>query len=202
MYQGDVPRAIPPLEHAMDLCQGRDITSLFPHVAAALGLAYVLSGRLATGVPLLEQAAAAWGAAMGRYALVVVWLSEAYLLAGRLEEAISGAERALVLARIYKERGHEAWALRLLGAVQAQGDTPAMAQAATYYHQALVLAEELGMRPLQAHCHRGLGTLYAQTDQAEQARAALSTALAMYQAMEMTFWLSETEAALAQVEGR
>ena len=38
--------------------------------------------------------------------------------------------------------------------------------------------------------------------QQEQARTALSTAVDMYRAMEMTFWLPETEAALAQVEGR
>ena len=66
--------------------------------------------------------------------------------------------------------------------------------------QALALAEELGMRPLQAHCHRGLGTLYATTGQREQARTELSTAIEMYRAMEMTFWLPQTEAALAQVE--
>ena len=202
LYQGDVPRAIPPLERAMDLCQGGDITSLFPYVAAALGLAYVLSGCLATGVPLLEQGAAAWGPAMGRYALVVVWLSEAYLLAGRLDEAIPCAERALALARTHKERGHEAWALRLLGAVQAQGDTPAMAQAAIYYHQALALAEELGMRPLLAHCHLGLGMLYAKTGQRQQARAALATAIEMYRGMEMTFWLPQAEAALVQVDAQ
>jgi hypothetical protein len=64
------------------------------------------------------------------------------------------------------------------------------------------LAEALGMRPLQAHCQRGLGTLYATMGQQEQARTALSTAVDMYRAMEMTFWLPETEAALAQVEGR
>ena len=58
------------------------------------------------------------------------------------------------------------------------------------------------MRPLQAHCHRGLGTLYATTGQQEQARTALSTAIAMYQSMAMTFWLPQTAAALAQVEGR
>jgi hypothetical protein len=58
------------------------------------------------------------------------------------------------------------------------------------------------MHPLQAHCHRGLGTLYATIGQREEARAALSTAIDMYRAMEMTFWLPETEAALAQVEGR
>ena len=40
------------------------------------------------------------------------------------------------------------------------------------------------------------------TDQVEQGRAELSTAINLYQAMEMTFGLPETEAALAQVEGR
>jgi hypothetical protein len=56
------------------------------------------------------------------------------------------------------------------------------------------------MRPLQAHCHRGLGTLYTATGQREQARAVLSTAVEMYQSMEMTFWLPQTEAALTQVQ--
>jgi hypothetical protein len=62
------------------------------------------------------------------------------------------------------------------------------------------LAEALGMRPLQAHCHRGLGTLYATIGQREQACTELSTAIGMYQAMEMTFWIPETEAALAQAK--
>jgi hypothetical protein len=55
------------------------------------------------------------------------------------------------------------------------------------------------MRPLQAHCHLSLGTLYATTGQRQQARAALSTAIALYRTMEMTFWLPQAEAALAQV---
>ena len=71
--------------------------------------------------------------------------------------------------------------------------------ATSHYRQALALAEELGMRPLQAHCHRGLGTLYAQTDQRELASTALSAAIVLYQTMQMTFWLPQTEAALAQV---
>jgi hypothetical protein len=54
------------------------------------------------------------------------------------------------------------------------------------------------MRPLQAHCHCGLGTLYATLGQQEKARAALTTAIALYRAMDMTFWLPQTEAALAQ----
>jgi tetratricopeptide (TPR) repeat protein len=93
----------------------------------------------------------------------------------------------------------EAYALWLLGEIAAHRTPPDIDQAAAHYHQALTLAEELGMRPLQAHCHRGLGRLYAATGQWELARAELSTAIEMYKAMEMTFWLPETEAALVQM---
>jgi hypothetical protein len=58
------------------------------------------------------------------------------------------------------------------------------------------------MRPLMAHCHLGLGILYATTGQREQARAALTAAIDLYRAMEMTFWLPQAKAALARVEGQ
>ena len=54
------------------------------------------------------------------------------------------------------------------------------------------------MRPLQAHCHRGLGTLYARQGLQEQARAALSTAIALYRAMDMRLWLLQAEATLRE----
>ena len=54
------------------------------------------------------------------------------------------------------------------------------------------------MRPLQAHCHLGLGMLYLKIGRGEPARLALSTALALYRAIDMTFWLPQAEAALAQ----
>ena len=86
--------------------------------------------------------------------------------------------------------------------IAAQREPPEVEPAEAHYRQALALAEELGMRPLQAHCHLGLGTLYAKTGQREQARAELSAAIDLYRAMDMTFWLPQAEAALAQVEGR
>jgi hypothetical protein len=58
------------------------------------------------------------------------------------------------------------------------------------------------MHPLVAHCHHGLGTLYAKLGRREQAGAELSAAIELYRSMEMTFWLPQAEAALAQVEGR
>ena len=204
LRQGDLPRAIPLLERAMGIGQDADLPAYFPSRAAALGAAYTLGGRIADAVPLLTQALEQT-AAMERVddaVLCRLSLGEAQLLAGHLEEAHALAERALAHARAHQERGHEAWALRLLGEIAARREPPEIEPAEASYRQALALAEELGMRPLQAHCHHGLGTLYATRGQAEQARVEISTTINLYRAMDMTFWLPQVEAALAQVEER
>jgi tetratricopeptide (TPR) repeat protein len=150
-------------------------------------------------LPLLEQVQQTAPLPSPLAALVVVWLGEIALHAGRVASSRALAEQALKLAQDRQERGNHAWALRLLGTLAVRGDSPNMAQARDYYEQAMALTEELGMLPLQAHCHLGLGTLYARTGQREQARTALSTAIKLYRAMEMTFWLPQAETALAQV---
>jgi tetratricopeptide (TPR) repeat protein len=132
-------------------------------------------------------------------ALVVTRLSEAYLRAGRLEEARQRAAQAVDLARQYHQRGNLAWALWLLGESMARHASLEAEPAIGYYRQALALAEELGMHPLQAHCHLGLGTLYATIGRHAEAGAELETAIALYHAMNMTFWLPQAEAALAMV---
>jgi class 3 adenylate cyclase/tetratricopeptide (TPR) repeat protein len=204
LRQGDLPRALPRLERAAGLCQDADIPAYFPVMAEALGAAYTLAGRVADAVPLLTRAleqTMAMGI-VGNQTRCSHSLGEAQMLAGRLEEAHSLAERTLTLAREYQERSHQAYALRLLGEITARRDPLEHEQAEAHYQQALALANELGMRPLQAHCHLGLGTLYAKLYQREQARAELDTAIELYRAMDMTFWLPQAEAALAHVEGR
>jgi len=162
----------------------------------------VLCGRADEAVRLLERVLEQTTSSgrMGGQAPLLFTLGEAHLRAGRLEEANTLATRALEHARTYQERGYEAYALRLLGDIATHRDPPEVAEADASYRQALALAEALGMRPLVAHCHLGLGTLYAKTGQREQAHAELAAAIELYRAMEMTFWLPETEAALAQVE--
>jgi hypothetical protein len=55
------------------------------------------------------------------------------------------------------------------------------------------------MRPLQAHCHRSLGKIYATIGRRAEARIELDSAIDLYRAMDMAFWLPQAEAALAQV---
>jgi len=201
LRQGDLPQAILMLERAVDLAQWAHIRLFVPLVVAPLGAAYALVGQFTKALPLLEQAVEQAVAMrfMFEHALRVVWLGEAYLRADRLDDAGIQAQQALEFSRAHQERSHEAYALRLLGEIAAQRTPPEAAQAEIYYQQALLLAEGLGMHPLQAHCHHALGTLYSQTERLEEARVALGTALACYRAMEMTFWLPQAEAALAQI---
>ena len=204
LRQGDLPRVLPRLERAMSLCQDADLPLSFPWIAAALGAAYALAGRVADAVPLLTQAmeqAIAMETVVYQ-ALCRLSLGEAQVLTGRLDEAHTLAQRALALARDAPGTGQPGvcpappW--RDCGAARAARSD----QAGDHYRQALALADELGMRPLLAHCHLGLGNAVSKSGRRDEARAELSTAIELYRAMEMTFWLPEAERALAEVEGR
>jgi tetratricopeptide (TPR) repeat protein len=201
LRQGDVHRAIPVLEQAMGLCQDWHMPVFVLWLAAALGLAYAMEGRVAAGLALVEHGVEQ-AVARGRPSFLassIACLSEVYLLAGRLEEAHQRAAQAYDLAHQYKQRGNQARALWLLGESTARQASPKGEPAVGHYRQALDLAEELSMRPLQAHCHRGLGILYARQGQHEQAHTALSTAMELYRAMDMRFWLPQVETVLAQM---
>jgi hypothetical protein len=97
-------------------------------------------------------------------------------LTGRLEEAQALAEQSLAHARVHQERD-QAYVLCLRGEIAAHLEPPEHERAEAHYQQ--VLAEALGMRPLQAHTK-------------------LDTVIKLYRTMEMSFWLLEAEAALAQ----
>jgi tetratricopeptide (TPR) repeat protein len=200
LAQGDLEPAIRMYDQGLALCRASGTRDWLRAITAGLGYASALQGRLAEGRALLEEAISEtirMGA--GQSPLWVAWLSEVCRLTGRGEEAGQHARQALDLARQLKERGNEAHALHQLGTVYAHADPPEVEPAAIHYRQALTLAEALGMRPLQAHCHRSLGTLYSQRGWVACAHAELTRAVHLYRAMDMTFWLPQTEAALAQV---
>jgi tetratricopeptide (TPR) repeat protein len=202
LAQGDLEHAIRVWEPGLALCRASGYRGgWLRQIVAYLGYAAALQGRLAEGRALLEEAISEslrTGVLVG-HARRLAWLSEVCRLAGGGAEASQHARQALDLARQQKERANEALALHQLGVVYAHAAPPDVAQAAAHYQQALALAEALGMRPLVAHCHLGLGTLYARTGQRQQAQAELSAAIDLYRAMEMTLWLSQAEATLAQV---
>src|SRR5262249_49323592 len=184
--QGNFAAATRVLEPGLALCRGMDLRVALPFVAGSLGSAYLSSGRPSDAVPSLEEAVEALTAVgiFGMRSLFITFLGEAYLFCERLAEAAQRADEAVALTRACQQRGWEAWALRLRGAVCAF-QNGGSGEAKEAYQHALSLATELGMRPLAAHCHLGLGRLPAKVGESEDMAANLARAMALYREMDM-----------------
>jgi class 3 adenylate cyclase/tetratricopeptide (TPR) repeat protein len=202
LRQGNVPAALPALERGLQICYKFGLTALqFHGIAASLGAAYTLADRPAEAIPLLRKVAdqAASMKLVSDHLLGAIPLGNVWLSTGRIEDAAQLGRQALDLARKHKQRGHQVYALRLLGDVAARRDPAEVQEAEGHYRAAMELAHEVGMRPLVAHCHLGLGTLNRRTGQRERAQEHLTTATTMYREMGMTYWLERAELELKEL---
>jgi class 3 adenylate cyclase/tetratricopeptide (TPR) repeat protein len=188
LRRGEADSAIAALERGLSSARQWNTSLLVPYLASALGEAYLMVGRLAEALPLLEEGAVSERVARS---LRLARLGEGYLRAGRLDAAWNTAERALHSAREAKERGYEAWTLSLLGALTAGREPSDVAAGEQHYRQAMAIATELSMRPLVARCHLGLGVLYRRAARDPEAREHLSQATAVFQEMKMRYWLDK-----------
>jgi tetratricopeptide (TPR) repeat protein len=166
-----------------------------PSVGSTLGYAYLLAGRVPDAVKLLEDAVsqATSMKAMYGHSLRLAYLGEAALADGRIDDARRHAQHALDVSRSQHERGHEAYALRVIAEITARDVTADVQACEAAYAQASALAEELGMRPLLALCRFGLGTLHRRTGKNERAHASLAATATMARDMGMTLWLEQAE---------
>jgi tetratricopeptide (TPR) repeat protein len=202
LRKGEFDIARSRLERALEYGQVSNLTLWWPAISAHLGYALARTGHLDEGLPLLEEAIsqAASAQQMLFHTPAVVYMSEAYLLAGRIDEAQVYATRALDLARAQKERAHQAWAWWVQGEVDACSGRASTEQITVSYQRALARAEALQMRPLQAHCRLGLGAMYSRSGKVDVARRELSMAREAYQAMDMAFWRRQAESALSLLQ--
>jgi tetratricopeptide (TPR) repeat protein len=153
--------ALTALEPALETIESRGLPTWFPWAGALRGYALALSGRADDGVALLEHAlerAVALPFLFG-HSQWVAWLAHAQLLAERLDPARRLGEEALRLSQKRGTRGYEAWALWVLGAIEARRGPAAAAEAESLTRQGRALAETLGMRPLVARCDAALSRL-------------------------------------------
>jgi tetratricopeptide (TPR) repeat protein len=196
--RGLVDQAVHALERARRLCHQHNFPVWLPRVLSFLGSTYALDGRLDEALSYLAQAVDQ-AASMSRrvdHALFVMRLGEATLLAGDVARAVEHARLAADLAREHRERPHEAYCEWLLGAIAGHQEPPDLVSGGAHYQLAMARAAALGMRPLVAHCHLGLGKLYRRTGKGAEAHEHLTTATAMYSAMDMRIWLEQAEAEL------
>jgi len=194
LRKGDLQRAVPILERAVDLSRTWNLRIWLPQVATALGSAYAAMGRLADALPLLEEAVELASAMRlsSAQAPALSALAEARMLEGRLTASLEAAQSGLAVAQHNGRRGHEAWASRVLGDLAVfQSDAP---RAQDYFGRALALSSELDMRPLSAHCHLGLGRAVKVADDPGAAAQHLATAVTLFRDMGMDLALAQAVA--------
>ena len=101
------------------------------------------------------------------------------------------ARHALDLAVAHKERGHQAWAWRLLGDVASHAGAPALAAAEEHYRKSLGIAEELRMLPVIAHAHLGLGRVLRLGGDRAAAEEHVVTAFMQFRGMAVPYWVKK-----------
>jgi DNA-binding NtrC family response regulator/tetratricopeptide (TPR) repeat protein len=193
---GEVERAIPLLEQGLELSQVWNIPLWFPRIGSALGLAYALAGRGEEAIRLLGRAVDEGDrmGLVGGHSLMLVWLAEAYDSVGDVAAAGAYAERAYAMAQRYRERGHQAWALRLRGELAGRAYPVDSRRAREHLESAGALGEELAMRPLIARCRLSLARVLAGSGELDRAAAELAAASQQFAELGMTYWTRQVEA--------
>jgi len=148
LRRGDFPRAIPVLQRGVELTRVRDLPMGARILTPILGCCLARAGQAAAALAMLAPVVAS---PLLPYCLNFV--GEAYLLAGRAEEAAGITARALEHSMHRNEQGWHAWALWLQGRIAASQGRPA---ALDHYRKAHALADARGMRPLMARCQSGM----------------------------------------------
>ncbi len=197
LRQTDLPTASANLERAVALCRSARIQLLFPLAAASLGYVYALAGRPTEALPLIDQVRQISPLITPMATLAIALLGDAYALTGQLEDAHAFATLAMERSQASRERGIEAWALRLLGDITAQRHPVDADRAEAYYRQSLAQAENHGMQPLRALNLLSLGRLHQRLGKRQPAKAALAEATVCCQTLDMPFWRAQVDAATA-----
>jgi tetratricopeptide (TPR) repeat protein len=198
LVRGQLGPATSALEHALELYRAAEIPVYFPLVNSPLGLAYAMGGRIQEGLALVEQAVERTESR--RQAALLAWtllrLGEVRVLANQFLAAAEAASRALNLFREHKERGGEAYALRLLGEIEgwgrAGGGGPLVVEA---YR----LAQECGMTALAARSRLLLGMLRTAGELRSDATAHFVASTQVLNRLGMDHWVRV--AAQAQTGG-
>ena len=191
LRRGHLDRAFGYLQPSLEACREKHLDVWRPLPSSLLGLTQALAGRLDEALPLLRDGVHL-SEVLGINAYLALWmlnLAEGQLAAGQLDQARETARHALDLAVSHKERGHQAWAWRLMGDLDSRGDATALAQAEENYRRALNTAEELRMQPVIAHAKMGLGRVMRLRGDRERAEEYLVTAFMMFRGMDVPFWV-------------
>jgi len=191
LVQGASDRAVGVFERLLEMCRVYDLDAYTSRIKAALGCAKARFGDVKEGLALLEQAVALDASAEPQItkSFTLTALAEANFLAGNLRKALMAAAEAVERTRIHGERGAEAYACWVMGAIQ-NARASDLETAADMLRAAASVAAELGLDPLLAHCQLGLGDLYERLGSVPEAHAQRERGQNLLRELSMKTWFN------------
>ncbi len=202
LRRGHLDRACELLQPSLDASRDKHLDVWRPIPSSLLGLTLALRGQVDQALPLLDDGVHL-SEVLGVNAYLSLWTlhrAEGLLVAGESLRALEAARHALDLAVTHKERGHQAWAWRLLGEIASRGGAAgALDQAEDHYRQALAIAEELKMQPLVAHVRLGWGRACRLQGDRARAEEHLVAAFMLFREMDVPFWIKRCGEEMMQV---
>jgi class 3 adenylate cyclase/tetratricopeptide (TPR) repeat protein len=187
LRKGDLDDAIEALERGVVLSDRYSLPLWRLRLLSSLGMSFAYRNRLPEAVRLTEEALRIAHAMYLRadQPMLHVHHGEALLLAGRVEDALTQARRALEFALAHENRRDEPWARLLLSRCLAASRDSQPDEFAKQVDTALRLAKESGARPLEAHCRRMLAIVENRRGNKAKAQEMAAMAGAIYTALEM-----------------
>jgi tetratricopeptide (TPR) repeat protein len=196
LYKGHWREAILVTEEALPTAWQTGEWDVVLWSSAWAATAYLKLGQRADAGRMLDRALndvpargqRAWTVAVAQIALVQV-----HLLTGDIAQALDAARRALVLSEQVRQRLEIGAAHRVLGQVHEAMGNRAEADAA--FRRSIEVLEELQSRPELAQTLLAYGHL-RRGDNAQEDRTMIERALALFEEMNATGWITEARAAL------
>jgi class 3 adenylate cyclase/tetratricopeptide (TPR) repeat protein len=200
--EGEIETARESLDEGLEICRRFNIDVWFGPIALLRGHVATLEARLDDALAyLLRGLEQIRGSGVSFYhSLGVIWMSEAKLRTGRVDDARRLAHDVLRDCQRFGERGNEAHALRLLGDIASCDPQEHDIVVEDAYRRALELAESLEMRPLVAQCHLSLGLWAADRHKHVLAVDHLTAAVAFSGQLGMARLLSASTAQLQRLQ--
>ncbi|MEP7299913.1 MAG: tetratricopeptide repeat protein [Caldimonas sp.] len=137
-----------------------------------------LQGPFSLGMGLGAQVLALEGLGSALRAATLATRARACEYSGRTEEAVTGYEQALALAREAGDRHPEGTVLRLLGSLRCESGQ--VMQALAHLQVALAIHRELGKHHGEGHTLGSLGDLHRGQGRMDEARTCYEAALAIH----------------------
>jgi tetratricopeptide (TPR) repeat protein len=201
VLKGELEPAKEHLESAIMYNEKLKHTPSMPHSYSWLGLACALAGDSATGRRHAEKGLKIQSDTGYKFLGSIGWFCLGVCLAesGETEAARRNFEKGLEISRKNYERITEGALLIWLGRIRGQCPPPDDERAFEYILLGIEISKGLAQRPDEAVGYLFLAELYANRDRKDLALEYLKKSVALFEEMEMQYWLGEAHKILEKI---